>query len=127
MTDLLRDEIKYVRDINKSAYVKDSKCAISGETEQLEFHHYISQTALWNKWKKDNNIIIKCVDDILEHRIIFKEDHYDAIYNQTVTLTKEWHMKLHKIYGKVPSLATSEKQKRWVEKQRIKYLNKSET
>jgi hypothetical protein len=32
--------------------------------------------------------------------------------------------RLHKIYGKSPSLATAEKQKRWVELQREKEYNK---
>ena len=123
--DLKRDEIKYVRDLSKNAYKKANACYICNTEDNLQFHHFYSMTLLWNKWKKENNIAIKTVDDILDHRETFKEDHHDEIYNQTVTLCKSCHMdKLHKIYGKVPSLATAEKQKRWCDKQKIKFQEK---
>ena len=122
MSDLKRDEIKYVRDLSKSAYNKDSKCYICGAVEELQFHHFYSMTPLWEKWKKKNSIVINSVDDVFEHRETFKEDHHDEIYNQTVTLCKFHHMeKLHKIYGKVPALTTAMKQKRWCDKQKLKY------
>lgn len=122
MSDLKRDEIKYVRDLSKSAYKKDSHCYICGTQEELQFHHFYSMTPLWEKWKKKNGIIITSVDDIMEQREHFKEDHHDEIYNQTVTLCKMHHMeRLHKIYGKVPTLATAMKQKRWCDKQKAKY------
>ena len=121
MTDLKRDEIKYIRDISKSAYKKDEECYICGVEEELQFHHFYSMTLLWNKWKRDNKVIIKTVDDILLHREDFRTDHHNEIYNETVTLCKNCHMgKLHKIYGKVPTLATAPKQKRWCDKQRDK-------
>lgn len=124
MTDLKRDEIKYVRDISKSAYKKEEECYICGTDENLQFHHFYSMTLLWNKWKKEQGIVITCVDDILKYREDFKLEHYDEIYNQTVTLCKFHHMeRLHKIYGKVPSLATAPKQKRWCDKQRDKINN----
>lgn len=123
MSELKRDEIKYIRDISKSAYEKASNCFICNEDDLLEFHHFCSMTPLWTKWKKSKKIVIKTIDDILEHRISFVEDHYNEIYNETITLCKPHHMKLHKIYGKNPTLATSEKQKRWVNIQRDK-LNK---
>ena len=121
MTDLLRDEIKYVRDICKSAYEKQLECYICADTEELEFHHYYTMTLLWSKWKKENNISITCVDDILKYRLEFKEAHHQEIYNESVTLCKFHHKgKLHKIYGKAPPLHTAQKQIRWVEKQKLK-------
>lgn len=125
MAELKRDEIKYIRDISKSAYRKDSECRICGSTEELQFHHFYSMTLLWNKWKRDNKVIITCIDDILKYREQFKQDCYTHIYEDTVTLCKFHHMeKLHKVYGKVPTLATAEKQKRWIEKQRQKHIDK---
>lgn len=124
MTDLKRDEIKYIRDISKNAYKKDNSCFICTIDNTLEFHHYYSMTALWEKWKKEHNVAIDCVDDILKYRLVFKEDHYNEIYNETVTLCKEHHQGLHKVYGKVPKLITAEKQKRWVVKKRDKLTEK---
>lgn len=120
-----RDEIKYVRDISKSAYKKEDNCYICGTTKELQFHHYFTMTLLWNKWKKDNKIVIKSVDDILEQREVFKEEFHDEIYNKTVTLCKHCHMgRLHKVYGKTPPLSSGDKQERWVEKQRLKHQEK---
>lgn len=120
--DLLRDEIKYIRDLAKSAYKKDSSCFICGATDNLQFHHFYSMTALWNKWKKDNNLQIETVDDILHWRESFKAEFSRHIYEDTVTLCKNCHMnKLHKIYGKSPALATAEKQRRWCQRMRDKH------
>lgn len=119
---LKRDEIKYIRDLAKSSYKKDDKCYICGTTENLQFHHYYSLTALWNKFKKKLKVEIKTVQDILDYREAFKAAHHTEIYDETVTLCKYHHMdRLHKIYGKSPLLSTAKKQKRWVEIQREKY------
>lgn len=124
--ELKRDEIKYVRDLAKSAYKKDTECYICGTTENLQFHHFFSMTKLWDKWKRKEGVIINSVDDILRHRERFKKVHHDQLYNQTVTLCKFHHMdKLHKVYGKVPCLTTAMKQKRWCDKQKEKYIEKS--
>lgn len=121
MNDLKRDEIKYIRDLAKSSYKKEDKCYICGSVENLQFHHYYALTALWNKFKKRCRINIKSVQDILDYREQFRSSHYREIYEETVTLCKFHHMdRLHKIYGKSPSLATAEKQKRWVEIQKDK-------
>jgi hypothetical protein len=126
MADLKRDEIKYVRDLAKSSYQKDKECFICGTDKELQFHHFYSMTLLWEKWKRTHGIAINSVDDILVERENFKGDHFHEIYSQTVTLCKFHHMdRLHKIYGKVPALGTAEKQKRWCERQRIKYLEKN--
>ena len=125
MSDLKRDEIKYIRDISKAAYKKEETCYICGTTEELQFHHFYSMTPLWEKWKKDNNIVIENVEDILDYREHFKAYHSKEIYEETVTLCKFHHMeRLHKIYGKVPLLSTAMKQKRWCERQRIKFEEK---
>jgi hypothetical protein len=124
-TELKRDEIKYIRDLAKSSYKKDTECRICGTQENLQFHHYYSLTALWNKFKKKAKIKIHTVQDILDYREQFKASHHKEIYEDTVTLCKFHHMdRLHKIYGKSPSLATAEKQRRWVELQREKERNK---
>lgn len=119
--ELKRDEIKYVRDLSKSAYQKDTKCFICGTLDELQFHHFYSMTLLWDKWKKKHKIQIESVDDILVERENFKGDHYKEIYADTVTLCKHHHMNcLHKLYGKVPALGTAEKQRRWCQRQRDK-------
>lgn len=122
MSDLKRDEIKYIRDICKSAYEKQTQCYICGAIEDLEFHHYFTLTLLWAKWKKLNNVEILNVEDILEQRLVFKEDHHKELYDDSVTLCYHDHKeRLHKIYGKAPLLHTAGKQARWVEKQKVKF------
>lgn len=121
MSDLKRDEIKYIRDFCKSAYKKDTKCYICDTEDKLELHHYYTLTLLWEKWKKENNVVINNTVDIYKYRELFKEAHYKEIYEYVVTLCKFHHKdKLHKIYGKAPTLITAEKQMRWVDKQKDK-------
>lgn len=124
--ELKRDEIKYVRDLAKASYQKDKECFICGSAEELQFHHFYSMTLLWEKWKKKNKVIIDTVSDIECARESFKADHCKEIYSDTVTLCKFHHMdKLHKIYGKVPSLGTAKKQKRWCDKLKAKHDSKT--
>lgn len=121
MSELKRLEVKYVRDGAKAAYNKDKDCFICGSTEELQLHHYSSVTQLWEKWKKDNNITIDNVDDILRVRSGFIEEYKKEIYEEVVTLCKFHHMeRLHKIYGKSPALYTAKRQKNWCEIQRLK-------
>lgn len=121
MNDLKRDEIKYIRDLAKSSYKKDSVCYICNSVQDLQFHHYYSLTQLWEKFKKKAKIKIASIEDILDYREQFKSVHHREIYEETVTLCKYHHMdRLHKIYGKSPGLSTALKQKRWVEIQRSK-------
>jgi len=121
MTDLKRDEIKYIRDLSKSSYKKDTECYICGKTDELQFHHFYSLTELWNKFKQKAKFNIESVEDILEWREAFKSAHHIQIYEETVTLCKYHHMdRLHKIYGKSPSLSTAPKQKRWCDIRREK-------
>jgi hypothetical protein len=126
MAELIRDEIKYIRDGAKAAYAKAAQCYICSTEEELQFHHFYSMTLLWNKWKKENGITIESTDDIFDVRDDFVSEHHDEVYNQTVTLCKFHHMeRLHKIYGKVPALFTAMKQRRWCDKQRIKFEEKN--
>lgn len=113
MSDLKRLAVKYVRDLAKSSYKKGDYCEICGSKTDLEFHHYYSMTALLEKW-----ILQKGYkeEDIISVREEFIAEHTTHIYEDTVTLCKTCHKKLHKIYGIKPNLGTGEKQKRWVER-----------
>ena len=125
MSSLLRDEIKYIRDGAKAAYEKDTHCFICHTTENLQFHHYYSVTKLWEKWKKDNNVVIADAEDMFDIRDDFIQAHYDHIYKDTVTLCSFHHNEsLHRIYGKKPTLYTAPKQKRWCERMRVKHEEK---
>jgi hypothetical protein len=120
MSELKRDKIKYIRDRAKSAYVKDEECYICGGVETLDFHHFFSVTELLNKWIKERKLVILTAEDMMEMRDEFIEAHHKEIYDDTVTLCHAHHLKLHSIYGKKPSLVTGPKQKRWVDKRRVK-------
>lgn len=120
-TTLLRDPIKYVRDRAKSRYKKASQCEICETMESLDFHHYYTMTPLFNKWCKEKGYRVKVVDDILKIRDEFILEEEDKVYNQTVTLCHNHHMKLHSVYGKDPALFTADKQKNWVKIQKEKH------
>ena len=116
-----RDLVKYVRDKAKSQYKKGSECYICGKTDNLDFHHYYGLTELLDTWLSNNNIPIENEQDILEIREQFIGENYEEVYEKTVTLCHQHHLRLHSIYGKRPKLITAEKQARWVEKQRNKH------
>ena len=78
-------------------------------------------TELLYKWLKDNKITITSVDEIMNLRETFIEEHLVEVYDEAATLCKTHHIRLHSIYGKRPKLETALKQKRWVEIQRDKY------
>ena len=121
--NLKRDEIKLIRDRVKSGYKKGDMCEICDAEEDLEFHHYYSMTALWNKWKRLHKIVINNNDEMLLEGTKFIENHQQYIYEDTITLCHHHHHeRLHKIYGKSPTLATAKKQIRWVQIQRDKFL-----
>lgn len=120
MSELKRDKIKYIRDRAKSAYVKDEECYICGGVETLDFHHFFSVTELLNKWIKEKKLVISTAEDMMDMRDEFIEAHHKEIYDDTVTLCHKHHLKLHSIYGKKPTLVTGPKQKRWVDKRRVK-------
>jgi hypothetical protein len=116
-----RDLVKYVRDKAKSQYKKGSECFICGNTDNLDFHHFYGLTELLETWLSKNNISIESEQDILEIREQFIGENYEEVYDKTVTLCHQHHLRLHSIYGKRPTLITAEKQERWVEKQRNKH------
>ena len=116
-----RDLVKYVRDKAKSQYKKANVCYICGSTEELDFHHFYGLTELLETWLRQKNITIENEQDILEIREVFIGENYDKVYEYAITLCHAHHLRLHSIYGKRPKLITAEKQKNWVEIQRLKH------
>ena len=116
-----RDLVKYVRDKAKSQYKKQNECYICGDTNNLDFHHFYGLTELLDTWLRKKNITIENEQDILDVREQFITENHEKVYNKTVTLCHQHHLRLHSIYGKRPKLITAEKQARWVDKQREKY------
>lgn len=122
MSKLKRDEIKYLRDGIKAHYKRDTKCYICSSEENIEFHHYTPLVYLWEKWGKENNIVITNAEDIMEIRHDFYDAYRHELLEDCVTLCKIHHAKLHSIYGKTYSGANfiTKKVRRWVEIQRSK-------
>jgi len=117
MKELKRDPVKYVRDKAKAGYKKDTACYICAATVELDFHHYYSLSPLLYKFAEERNY---SVEDIKDWREEFINEHWEELYDFTVTLCHKHHLKLHSIYGRDPGLHTAEKQKRWVQIQREK-------
>ena len=120
---LKRDAIKYVRDRAKSKYQKADNCYICGDSKRLDFHHYHTLAPLLDVWlKKKIQIRPDHYTDeyIMVWRDEFIDDNWFELYDETVTLCHDHHLKLHSIYGRDPGLHTVEKQKRWVGIQREK-------
>lgn len=120
--DAARIAVKWVRDRAKSSYDKKPNCEICDTTENLEFHHYYSLTPLFERWCKMNRIAIKTDEDVVEIRDRFIAENYAEVYKLAVTLCKEHHTRLHKVYGKAPDLGTAKKQMNWVQIQKEKHL-----
>ena len=118
-----RSVIKWIRDLAKSHYAKDTKCAICGVEHDLEFHHYNTVSLIVNNYVKTNGISVDTNEDILAMRDKFLEDNWHEMVEDAVTLCADHHKLLHKLYGKEPTLNSTEKQRIWVEKQRDKVLN----
>lgn len=119
-SQLLRLEVKYVRDGIKSQYPLREHCEICSTNLDLENHHYNTVNILWEKWKKTKGIVIKDADHIMEVRQEFYKDHWNELVVEVVTLCNTHHKKLHALYGQEPTLPTANKQKNWVIKQREK-------
>lgn len=118
-----RSVIKWVRDLAKSHYKKDTKCAICGVEHDLEFHHYYTVSLVINDYVRLNGLAVDTTEDILEMRDKFLQDHWREMVEEAVTLCADHHKLLHKLYGKEPPLNSASKQKSWVEKQHDKVLN----
>lgn len=82
-------------------------------------------TELFERWARKNKYSIATDDDVKAVRDEFIEAHHAEIYEQVVTLCKQHHALLHKVYGLRPLLGTAAKQASWVQKQREKYGIKS--
>lgn len=106
--------VKWIRDLNKRKYKKGSECSICGTVDSLQFHHFYSITLLFEKWLKVNKLKVVTDEDVLAIRDKFSAEHLKEIFEETVTLCKLHHAKLHKVYGITPALSTAEKQKRWI-------------
>lgn len=112
--------IKWIRDAAKSAYQKKNYCEICNATENLDFHHYYSVSELVHAWEKLNGEV-KSDEEAIAERDGFIEQHKYELFEATVTLCNNHHMKLHSIYGKNPKLSTAKKQESWVRLQREKH------
>lgn len=120
ISDLKRIEVKYIRDGIKSQYPAKEFCLVCDEVEDLEFHHYHSVDLLWEKWKKENDVVVNSAEEIMAVRNFFYKDHHFELVNDGACLCNTHHKLLHKIYGVKPLLVTAPKQRRWVQKQREK-------
>lgn len=124
MTELKRDRVKYIRDKAKSRYEKDSSCKICGAQIKLDLHHYFTLVPLLNKWLEEKQRLRPehYTDEYITiWREEFIDDNWKELYDDTVTLCHDHHLKLHSIYGRNPPLHTAKKQLRWVEIQREKH------
>jgi hypothetical protein len=126
---LKRDLVKYCRDRAKHAYKKKPLCEIcdsDGNGKPLDLHHYSSMTLMLESWLRKNKLNPTTASEIMAVRDAFIEEHHVQIYEEVVTLCFSCHdLKLHKIYGSKPPLATAKKQMEWVKKQRIKWESKN--
>jgi hypothetical protein len=109
--------VKWIRDLNKRKYNKGSECALCGTYSELQFHHFYSITLLFEKWLKTNKISVTTDDDVLAIRDQFSAEHTKEMFDETVTLCKTHHAKLHQVYGITPALTTVDKQKCWINTQ----------
>lgn len=128
-SDLKRDLVKYVRDRAKHAYKKKPNCEIcgsDGDGKPLDLHHFSSMTLMLEAWLKKNKLNPTTSAEIMAIRDQFIEEHKVQIYDEVVTLCFKCHdLKLHKIYGAKPALATAKKQMAWVKRQKLKYGTKT--
>lgn len=120
-----RIPVKWIRDKAKSAYIKQPSCYICNSAVELELHHLHSITYLLETWSKKNNIDISTDEAILAVRDEFISEHSVEIYDLVFTLCNRHHVQLHGIYGKSPQPSSVEKQRRWIELQREKYVSGS--
>lgn len=117
-----REAVKHVRDKAKAAYIKQSECHICGSMSELELHHTSSLTLLLEKWARDTGTDISTDAAIIAVREEFIDQHHSEIYLEVFTLCNKHHIMLHRVFGKAPPLTSSQKQIRWIEKQKAKVL-----
>jgi 5-methylcytosine-specific restriction endonuclease McrA len=117
-----RIPVKWIRDGAKAAYDKKDVCHICKSSTDLELHHTNSLTLLLEKWAKEHGHDLSTDEAVLAIRDMFIDEHRSEIYDMVFTLCVKHHQKLHGIFGKAPPLHTSDKQNRWIEKQKAKAL-----
>ena len=122
MSELKRFPIKYIRDFIKKDYKLREECYICGSRENLELHHIMSVSELFNKWCDKNKIhTISDVDTINKLRIQFADDCKDELsHTNLFTLCSKHHKLLHSIYGQRYSNYLAPKIKNWLDIQKAK-------
>lgn len=121
-TKFQRDAVSIMRDGIKSQYPKASECRICGTDENLEFHHYHTVALLVKNYAAENQLDFNNSEVVLEHRTAFYEKYRHELVEHAVTLCRDHHLQLHKVYTKEPPLFTANKQEVWVERQRLKIM-----
>ena len=129
---LLRDRLKY-------AYRKHAEeqgcCEICGElntkensvidkrssTGSLKMVFAYSLVLLWNKWKKENGVVITTKEQMDVLATEFIEAEYDKLHTFWV-MCPTHHAKIHSLYGKTVPLHYSKKMIRYVGIQKEKYI-----
>ena len=101
---------KYLRNaVHRSGWdKKDTKCFISGRTDNLEAHHSKASFAfiVANSLTELNLPYHKYIDEYNTEELsqikaeVLKEHREKAV---NITLNKEVHKELHRIYGKAPT------------------------
>lgn len=115
-----RDAISLIRDGIKSQYNKASICAICGNDESLELHHYHTVSLLVKNYAKEFQLDFNDEETVLSNRTAFYDKYRHELVEDTVTLCTKHHQQLHRVYTKEPPLFSADKQKVWVEKQKEK-------
>lgn len=123
MKELKRFPIKYIRDYIKKDYKLRDYCFICGSTDNLELHHLLSVSELFNKWCTKNNIrSIEDVDTMVSIREKFANDCSEELNHENLfTLCNRHHKQLHTIYGQTYSNHLAPKIKNWLEIQKAKH------
>lgn len=123
MKELKRFPIKYIRDYIKKDYKLRDFCFICGSKDNLELHHLLSISELFNKWCTKNNIhSIEDVDTMVSIREKFANDCSDELDHENLfTLCSKHHKQLHTIYGQTYSNHLAPKIKNWLEIQKAKH------
>lgn len=122
MSELKRFPIKYIRDFIKKDYKLRDECYICGSNDNLELHHLMSVSELFNNWCEKNKIYtISSVDVIKEYRQRFAYDCKEELsHDNLFTLCSKHHKQLHSIYGQRYSNHLASKVKNWLNIQKAK-------
>lgn len=117
-----RIAVKWVRDKAKSAYEKQECCFVCGTDKDLELHHLHSITLLLESWAQTKGYDISTDESICLVREEFIKDHHVELYDLVYTLCNTHHVALHGVYGKTPKPGSEQRQARWIEIQKQKFV-----